>query len=95
MKKSVFMITLAAVSMLMTSCVSKKELVACQEEYKALQSNFNQTKEQLAASAARVTSLEQQLRQQEANTKALQRSLDRSLSNASQNNTSIDKLVDL
>jgi chemotaxis protein MotB len=94
MKKSVFMITLAAVSMLMTSCVSKKELVACQEEYKALQSNFNQTKEQLAASAARVTSLEQQLRQQEANTKALQRSLDRSLSNASQNNTSIDKLVD-
>lgn len=94
MKKSVFMISIAVTSMLMTSCVAKKELVACQEEYKVIQANFTQTKEQLAASAARVTSLEQQLKQQEATNRALQRSLDRSLTNASQNNTSIDKLVD-
>ena len=48
----------------------------------------------MAASAARVTSLEEQLKQQEKAYKALQRSLDKSLTNASQNNVSIEKLVD-
>ena len=57
MKKSVFMVSLAVVSLMMTSCVSKKELVACQEENKALQANYMQAKEQLAASNARATSL--------------------------------------
>ncbi len=80
--------------MLMTSCVSKKELIACQEENKALQSNYMDTKEQLAAANARVTSMEEQMKQQEKNTRALQRSLDKSLTNASQNNISIEKLVD-
>ena len=94
MKKSVFMISVALSSLLVTSCALKKDLVACQEENKALQSNYVQTKEQLAAATSRVASLEQQLKQQEASTKALQRSLDRSLTNASQNNSSIDKLVD-
>ena len=94
MKKSVFMISLAAVSLMMTSCVSKKELVACQEENKALQANYIEVKEQLAASNARATSLEQQMKQQARSTAALQRSLDKSLTNANQNNVSIDKLVD-
>ncbi len=85
---------MAAVTMLMTSCVSKKELIACQEENKALQSNYMDTKEQLAAANARVTSMEEQMKQQEKNTRALQRSLDKSLTNASQNNISIEKLVD-
>ena len=94
MKKSVFMISLAVVSLMMTSCVSKKELVACQEENKALQANYVEVKEQLAASNARATSLEQQMKQQARSTAALQRSLDKSLNNANQNNVSIDKLVD-
>jgi chemotaxis protein MotB len=94
MKKSVFLVSMAAVTMLMTSCVSKKELIACQEENKALQSNYMDTKEQLAAANARVTSMEEQMKQQEKNTRALQRSLDKSLTNASQNNISIEKLVD-
>ena len=81
-------------SVVMTSCVSKKDLVACQEENKALQANYLDTKEQLAASTARVAGLEEQLKQQDKATKALQRSLDKSLTNASQNNVSIDKLVD-
>ena len=94
MKKSVFVISLAVVSLMMTSCVSKKDLVACQEENKALQTNYMEAKEQLAASNARVTSLEQQMKQQARSTAALQRSLDKSLTNASQNNISIEKLVD-
>ena len=83
MKKNVFMFSLAVV-----------ELVACQEENKALQANYVETKEQLAAANARATSLEQQMKQQARSTAALQRSLDKSLNNANQNNVSIDKLVD-
>ena len=93
MKKNVFMISLVSV-LLMTSCVSKKELVACQEENKALQANYMDAKEQLAAANARATSLEEQMKQQARSTAALQRSLDKSLTNASQNNISIEKLVD-
>jgi chemotaxis protein MotB len=94
MKKSVIICSFALVSVMMTSCVSKKELVACQEENKALQANYVETKQQLAASTARVAGLEEQLKQQDRATKALQRSLDKSLTNASQNNVSIEKLVD-
>ena len=94
MKKSVIVFSLAVVSLMMTNCVSKKELVACQEENKALQANYMQAKEQLAASNARATSLEEQMKQQARSTAALQRSLDKSLTNASQNNISIEKLVD-
>ena len=65
MKKCVFMISLAAV-LLMTSCASKKELVACQEENKALQTNYQDTKEQLAVSSTRVSSLEEQIAELEA-----------------------------
>mgnify|MGYP002625813830 FL=1 len=94
MKKSVFMIAVAASAMLMSSCASKKDLVACQEENKSLQANYTDTKEQLAAAKTRVASLEQQLAQQEKATDALQVALDKSLTNASQNNISIEKLVD-
>ena len=93
MKKNVFMISLVSV-LLMTSCASKKELVACQEENKTLQSNFQDTKEQLAASNTRVASLEEQLAELRKTNATLQNSLDKSLTNASQNNVSIDKLVD-
>ncbi len=94
MKKILFVTFCATATLLMSSCVSKKELLACQEENKALQANYMDAKEQLAASSARVTSLEQQMKQQEKSTRALQRSLDKSLTNASQNNVSIEKLVD-
>ena len=93
MKKTVFMISLASV-LLMTSCASKKELLACQEENKALQSNFQDTKEQLAASNTRVTSLEEQIAELRKSNATLQAALDKSLANTSQNNVSIEKLVD-
>ena len=94
------MISLVAV-VLMTSCASKKDLVACQEENKALQTNYQDTKAQLAVANSRVETLEkiqsglqQALQAAEAKYAKLQESLDKSLSNASQNNVSIEKLVD-
>ncbi len=94
MKKCFLVMTIAAATMLISSCASKKDLAACQEENKALQANYTDTKEQLAAAKTRVASLEQQLAQQEKATNALQVALDKSLTNASQNNVSIEKLVD-
>ena len=101
MKKNVFMMMLLAGAMLTTSCGSKKELVACQNENRELTTNFQNAKEQLAASQTRVTSLEEQLAAQKkelADQKKayarLQKTLDQSVANASQNNISIDKLVD-
>ncbi len=100
MKKSVFMISLVSV-LLMTSCASKKDLLACQEENKALQANFQNTKDELsdtkgklAASNTRVASLEEQIAELRQANSTLQSSLDKSLSNTSQNNISIEKLVD-
>ena len=93
MKKSVFMISLAA-ALLLSSCVAKKELVACQEQNQKLTASYQDTKEQLAAANARVESLEQQVKGITKSNKNLQASLDKSLTNMSQNNVSIEKLVD-
>ena len=93
MKKSIFMMSLVSV-LLMTSCASKKDLAACQEENKALQTNYQNTKEQLAASTTRVASLEEQIAELRKANETLQASLDKSLTNTSQNNVSIEKLVD-
>ena len=93
MKKTVFMISLVA-GMLLTSCASKKELQACQEDNKALQANYQDTKEQLAAANTRVASLQEQLAAVQKTNETLQNSLDKGLTNASQNNISIEKLVD-
>ena len=108
MKKDVLTIAVVAATLLATGCASKKELQNCTAENKELTSTIMSAKEQLAASQSRVTSLEEQivqLREQNAQQKenieqqkkayaALQRSLDKSLTNASQNNVSIEKLVD-
>ncbi len=100
MKKSLFIVSLVAAA-LMTSCVSKKDLEACQNENKALQTNYTETKEQLsntnallAAANTRVHSLEEQLSEVRSTNATLQKSLDQSLTNAGQNNISIEKLVD-
>ena len=87
-------VTTFAIALLLSSCAMKKDLAACQEENKALQTNYVDTKEKLAAANVRVASLEEQLKRQEQAVSALQQSLDKSLSNANQNNVSIDKLVD-
>ena len=93
MNKS-FLMVAAAATLMLGSCASKKDLQNCQNENRELTRNYQDTKEQLAASKARVASLEDQLAQQKKDLAALQGSLDKSLSNASQNNISIEKLVD-
>lgn len=94
MKKNVFLLTMVAGTLLMSGCASKKDLENCQNENRELTANYQNVKEQLAASKARVVSLEDQLAQQKRNAAALQRSLDKSLSNANANNVNISKLVD-
>lgn len=92
--KKINIVTTFAIALLLSSCAMKKDLAACQEENKALQTNYVDTKEKLVAANVRVASLEEQLKRQEQAVSALQQSLDKSLSNANQNNVSIDKLVD-
>ena len=100
MKKSVFLIALAA-GIMMSSCASKKDLVNCQTENKSLTEKLQETREDLAGKNARIQALEDQqrglqqaLKAAEAKYGKLQESLDKSLTNASQNNISIEKLVD-
>ena len=94
-------LTLALGALLMTGCVSKKNLESCQAELKNCQTenreltgSFQNTKEQLAAAQARVASLSDQLAEQQKAYKALQQSLDKSLANTSANSVNISKLVD-
>ena len=94
MKKGLLLSVIVAGALLMTGCGSKKELLACQETNRTLTEQYQTAKEQLAASTALATSLEQQLDQARKDYAKLQRSLDKSLNNANQNNVSIEKLVD-
>ena len=101
MKKNTLLLTAMTASLLLSSCVAKKELVGCREENRSLTSSLQTTKEDLAAKNARITSLEEQqrglqqaLKAAEAKYAKLQESLNQSLQNANQNNVSIEKLVD-
>jgi chemotaxis protein MotB len=100
MKKNVFLMAIV-VSLMTTGCASKKDLVNCQTENKSLTESLQTAREDLAAKNTRVASLEEQLavqkqalEEQKRAYVALQQSLDKSLTNASQNNVSIEKLVD-
>ena len=100
MKKNVIFMAIA-VSLMTTGCASKKDLENCQTENKSLTESLQTAREDLAAKNTRVASLEEQLavqkqalEEQKRAYVALQQSLDKSLTNASQNNVSIEKLVD-
>ena len=94
MKQKTLIAALFAGVLLATSCASKKELDNCRLENKNLTESFQSTKEELAASRARVSSLEEQLAQQKKDYASLQNSLDKSLLNSNANNVNISKLVD-
>ena len=91
---NVFAIAMMAGLLTFTSCASKKDLDNCRLENRELTGNYQDAKEQLAASKARVASLEEQLAQAKQAYASLQGSLDKSLTNASANNVNISKLVD-
>ena len=93
MNKKIIVLALGAI-VLLGSCVSKKELEACQTENRELGAKYVDVKEQLAAANARLAALQDQLNQKTTDMMHLQTSLDKSLTNASQNNISIEKLVD-
>lgn len=94
MKQKTFIAALFAGLVLVSSCASKKELDNCRLENKNLTESFQSTKEELAASRARVSSLEEQLAQQKKDYASLQNSLDKSLLNSNANNVNISKLID-
>ena len=100
-KKSFISVCVVCAALVLGSCASKKDLEACRLDNQSLQNentnlntSYQVVKEQLAAATARVTALEDQLKQQKSDYARLQKSLDKSLTNASQNNVSIEKLVD-
>lgn len=72
----------------------QKDLENCQNQNKQLTQDYQSTKEELASSRSRVTSLEEQLAQMRKENRSLHQSLDKSLNNASSNNVNISKLVD-
>lgn len=100
MKKNVILMALAC-GLILSSCASKKDLANCQTENKSLTENLQTAREDLAAKNVRIGALEEQnrgmqqlLKNAEDKYAKLQESLDKSLTNASQNNVSIEKLVD-
>lgn len=101
MKKSIVAFSLIAGCIIISSCVSKKELENCQLENKELTGKYQDTKDQLsdvnsqlAASKVRVASLEEQLSQVRNDYSSLQNSLDKSLTASNQTTVNISKLVD-
>jgi len=100
MKKTVWII-MAVAGLMLSSCASKKELANCRDENGLLLKQLQLAKEDLAGKNVRIGALEGQVGDQkkalEEQKKAydrLQELLDKSLTNASQNNVSIEKLVD-
>ena len=101
MKKNVLALSLIAGCLLVSSCVSKKDLENCQLENQELTNKYQDTQDklsdantQLAASKVRVQSLEEQLEQTKGTLSSLQSSLDKSLTASNQTTVNISKLVD-
>jgi chemotaxis protein MotB len=94
MKKVLVIAALVAGCFTISSCVSKKDLEACQTQNNRLNTQYQDAREQLAAANARIKSLQDQLNSCENTNNALQKSLSQSLSNANSNNVNIAKLVD-
>lgn len=101
MKKNVLVLSLIAGCLMVSSCVSKKDLENCQLENKELTGKYEETRgqlsdvnSQLAASKVRVASLEEQLAETKGAYQSLQSSLDKSLTASNQTTVNISKLVD-
>ena len=100
MKKNLLAIALLAGCMMVSSCVSKKDLENCQLENKELSGKYQDSQDKLsdanarlAASNVRVKSLEEQLAQTKEAYTSLQSSLDKILTASNQTTVNISKLV--
>ena len=101
MKKNVMFIAVLA-TILLASCSSKKELLACQEEYKAVKASLQSAREELAGKNVKIESLTEQLAaskkaiaEMQKTNNTLQQNLAQSLNNASQTDMSrLQSLVD-
>lgn len=94
MRKSLLLVALAIGALTLGSCASKKDLDNCKAENNKLTADYQNAREQIAASNARIKSLEDQLAQAKESAAALQGSLDKSLKNTNSTNINISKLVD-
>lgn len=101
MKRKQLLFMLFCGTMLMTSCVSKKQYAQLQEENKSLRTLLSDEKASLAESSANVKSLQERLADEQkrneqlrSDLKSMQSSLDKSLQQSSQGNINISKLVD-
>jgi chemotaxis protein MotB len=108
MKRTIFIMSLLAVSFLFTGCVSKKQFTGLQSNYNKLlleNQNLNRSYQdsvyQLINCRAKIKSLDERLAEARRNNQdlraayaALQGSLDKSLVQNSQGNVNISKLVD-
>ncbi len=92
MKKfKVLSLAALAALMLTTSCASKKELLACQEENKQMSANYQSVREELAAANAKAIALQRALSDCQKDKSDIQGLLDKSVDG---NNVNISKLVD-
>ena len=102
MKKNLLLIVMAVTGcMVISSCVSKKELLDCQSSNVTLNNKYQENREALASANARIQSLQEQLNSEKANSaslkkslKDMQESLNQSLAAANSNNVNVAKLVD-
>ena len=101
MKRKQLLFMLFCGTMLMTSCVSKKQYAQLQEENNSLRTLLSDEKASLAESSAIVKSLQERLADEQkrneqlrSDLKSMQSSLDKSLQQSSQGNINISKLVD-
>ncbi|MGN0003281.1 MAG: OmpA family protein [Sphingobacterium composti] len=99
--KRILPITILLGGLLMTGCVSKKQYVALDAQYKDLGQLYQKTQLELTESRAKVKSLEDQLEYERKNNASLkeayaklQTTLDQSIAQNSQGNVNISKLVD-
>ena len=101
MRKTIYSMALAIVCVLLTSCGSKKQMLALTETNNQLKAENNELKMQLTESKSKAKSLEDMLadaKERNAELKeqyaSLQRSLEKSIQQNSEGNVNISKLVD-
>ncbi|MCM1291418.1 MAG: OmpA family protein [Prevotella sp.] len=95
------MLCLAVAGLMLASCASKKEYTKLQEEYKALQAEYQTTRDGLTECNANTKSMQFMLEQAQKQNDELKKgmaslkaSLDESLKSSSQGSLNISKLVD-